>query len=234
MIVGDILMAAYELLNSQQHSNLKLNVDLEKTPHFTPVVASEFFIAAASCPIVFSKDPDTGEFFAGVVLSLKPGEPAIKTLEERGGFNPLSLQCQGFYVSDQSIVIDVDNMCFSHSQGESLFTESQQPADCLRQIQSSLGKLHAGLDVTKKLIHALDKEKLIEPIDMALQFDDGERITLKGLYTVSLDALAELDDNSIQHLHRSGYLGLAYVVAASLKQFNVLGQLCNRLSKEST
>jgi SapC len=221
-------MPRFELLSPKQHSGLKLNSANEKVPHFTPVVTSEFFMAAASCPIMLTKEVETGNFYAGVVLSLKPGESPLKTLEERGGYNPLSLQCNGFYISDDHIVIDRDNPRFSESEGSLLFTESLQPADNLRQIQSALGKYHAGISATQIFIEALSALKLIEPIEMTLGFDNGERLTLQGLYTVSLDNLRDMDDDATLGLYRAGHLELAHILAASRQQFNVLAHLRNR------
>jgi SapC len=221
-------MPRFELLSPQQHAGLKLSSENGKVPHFTPVVTSEFFMAAASCPIMLTKEVETGNFYAGVVLSLKPGEPPLKTIEERGGFNPLSLQCNGFYISDDHIVIDRDNPRFSESEGSLLFTESLQPADNLRQIQSALGKYHAGISATQTFIQALSALKLIEPIEMSLGFDNGERLTLQGLYTVSLDNLRDMDDAATLSLYRAGHLELAHILAASRQQFNVLAHLRNR------
>ena len=43
--------------------------------------------------------------------------------------------------------------------------------------------------VTRDFIRELLALKLIEPIDISLAFDDGQKIQLDGLYTVSRDAL---------------------------------------------
>ncbi len=220
-------MPQYELLDPQKHAHLRLRAG-ERKPHFARIVLSEFTLAAASCPIMLTKDPETGDFLAIAVLSLKPGETPLKSTEERGGFNPLSWQCHGFYTSDDRIVIDRDNPRFSETEGEPLFTGSLQPDDCLRQVQIGLGRLHAGDDATRAFIASLTELNLIEPVDVSLKFDDGEHLTLKGLYSVSLDALREIEDAVAIHLFRAGYLELAHVMAASLKQLGVLAYLRNQ------
>lgn len=221
-------MPRFEMLSPKQHAQLRLRSNDNNWPHFTPVVTSEFFMAAASGPIMLTKEAETGNFYVGAVLSLKPGEAPLKSPEERGGFNPLSLQCNGFYISDQNIVIDRENVRFSDSEGDLLFTESSQPADSLRHIQTALGKYHAGIEATKTFINALTNHKLIEPIEMTLNFQNGERLTLQGLYTISLDGLRELDDSAVLGLHKAGHLELAYILAASRQQFNVLAQIRNK------
>jgi hypothetical protein len=63
---------------------------------------------------------------------------------------------------------------------------------------------------------------------VSLSFDDGERLRLEGLYTVSRDALRELDDVHVLRLFRSGHLQLAYTIAGSINQLAVLAHLRNR------
>lgn len=221
-------MPRYEMLDPKKHGQLRLRSMSGSEPHFARIVLGEFAMAATSCPIMLTKDPQTGDFFTVAVLGLKPGEGALKGIAERGGFIPLALQCQGFFTSDEHIVIDLDNPRFSETEGEALFTESLQPNDGLRQIQIGLGKLQAGDEATGAFIKSLMERNLIESIDMSLKFDDGEHLTLKGLYTVSLDALNEIEDAAAVQLFRAGYLQSAYLMAASLQQFNVLAQLRNQ------
>ncbi|GGY84353.1 hypothetical protein GCM10011613_31600 [Cellvibrio zantedeschiae] len=228
-------MARFELLSADQHQDLRLIAQGE-TPHFTSVITSEFFEAANSLPIMLTKNSETGEFFAVVILSMKSGEPPIKNLAQRGGFVPLSLQCQGFYISDQQIAIDRDNPRFSSTEGEALFTASRQPAECLRKVQHTLGKLHIGQEQNQAFIKAMTENQLIEPVDLDFSFEKGERISLKGLYSISLDSLHQLDDAKVIEFFRSGYMQLAYLVAGSLKQFNSLAHMRNQalLSKTET
>jgi hypothetical protein len=62
-------------------------------------------------------------------------------------------------------------------------------------------------------------------IEISLKFENGERLTLQGLYTVSLDRLRDLDDVAALQLFRAGHLQLAYTMAASLKHIPRLAQL---------
>lgn len=221
-------MPRYELLDPRKHGQLRLRSLGGSEPHFARIVPGEFAMAAASSPIMLTKDPETGAFLIIAVLSLKPGESPLKGIKERGGFTPLALQCYGFYTSDEHIVIDRDNPRFSETEGEPLFTETLQPNDCLRQIQIGLGRLRTGDEATAVFVQSLTELNLIEPVDMSLKFDDGEHLTLKGLYTVSLDALREIDDAVAVHLFRTGHLELVYLMAGSFKQFEVLAHLRNQ------
>jgi hypothetical protein len=222
------VMASHELLNPQDHGRLRLLPRKHWEPHFIEIVPAEFVAASIACPILFSKDPATGAFYAGAVLGLKPGEGALKSIEERGGFEPLNLQRDGFFISGERIAIDRSNPKFSELEGEPLFDEAQQPSTSLRQVQRVLGQLHDGVKQTAALVRDLMNLKLLEPIDVSLSFDDGERLKLEGLYTVSRDSLRELEDVHVLRLFRSGHLQLAYTIAGSLNQLAVLAHLRNR------
>jgi len=68
---------------------------------------------------------------------------------------------------------------------------------------------------------------LVEPVDVDLSFDDGRTLSLAGLYTVSLDALGDLDDAAVLGLFRRGYLQLIYAMNGSLRQVSRLAKLRN-------
>ncbi len=145
------------------------------------IVAGEFAAAAASCPVLFTKEAVTGTFFAGAMFAFKPGEAFLHEEGDRGGFTPLSLQRDGFFIAGEHIAIDRNSSRFSETEGEPLFDGTNQPGIGLRRIQRTLGQLKAGLDVTDRFIRALAELKLIEPIDISLNFDTGgERLTLQG------------------------------------------------------
>jgi len=226
-------MSKLEQLNPQDHGHLRLRPRSEPEPHFVQVVPVEFASAAACCPILFSKSASSGAFYAGVMLGLKPGEPALKSADDRGGFEPLNLQRDGFFVSGEHIVIDRSNPRFSESEGEPLFDEAQQPSVALRRIQRVLRQVHDGTAQSDVFIRELVRLKLVEPIDISLSFDDGERLTLEGLYTVSRDALRDLGDADVLRLFRSGHLQLALTMAGSLNQLAILSQLRNRRPNKS-
>jgi hypothetical protein len=217
-----------ELLSPQTHARLRIRPAGADTPHFVQVLVSEFAAAAACCPILFTKEAATGGFYAGAMFGFKAGENLLGSADDRGGFHPLMLQREGFFMAERHIAIDRDHGRFSELDGEPLFDEGQGPGNSLRAIQRALGEIHAGLEPTKRFIEALVELKLIEPIDISLKFEDGERLTLQGLYTVSLDQLRDLDDAAVLRLFRAGHLQLAYITASSLKQIPRLVRLRER------
>jgi len=57
-------MSSRERLNPRDHGHLRLRPRSGPEPHFVQIVPAEFAPAAACCPIMFSKDPTSGAFYA--------------------------------------------------------------------------------------------------------------------------------------------------------------------------
>jgi hypothetical protein len=228
-------MGKLEILNSEQHRGLRLRPPARSTSHFVQIVASEFTAAAACCPILLAKSPETGAFYAGAMFGFKPGENLLA--EDPGAsraFRPLDIERQAFFTSGENIAVDLEHPRISETEGEPLFDEDGEPTDVLRRIQRALGLLVSGNEETHSFIQTLVGLRLVEPIDISLRFDDDEKLHLEGLYTVSLDSIAELDDSTALSLFRKGYLNLAYTIAGSLRQIPVLANRRNDRLAEGT
>jgi len=220
-------MPRIEILNSGDHRALKLESPKVGARHFIQIVAAEFAAAAAHCPVIFSKNAEDGRFYAGAMLGFKAGENLLDEGDARAaGFCPLDAIREGFFISNDEVAIDLDNPRFA--SGEPMFESDGTPGERLRQVQRGLGQFKRGLEETDAFIAALMALKLIEPIDITLAFDDGERINLAGVYTVSLDALHDLGDTDALALFRKGWLQLAYTMIGSLKQVGALAARRNR------
>lgn len=217
-----------ELLNAERHLGLhQADVPVDGV-HFVQIAMAEFAAAAAICPIFLTKNPETGRFYAGAMFGFEPGENLLRhDSAGRRTFLPLDLERQGYFLAPDGVAIDPSHPRFSTGRGAPLFERDGAPSQALRRIQHVLGQLNAGVPATDAFIESLVALKLVEPIDVDLSFDDGRSLSLAGLYTVSLDALGELDDAAVLDLFRRGYLQLVYAMAGSLKQVSVLANLRN-------
>jgi hypothetical protein len=221
-------MGSLDILNSEAHGHLRLRSVELQVPHFVQIVVSEFPAAATCCPIVLAKNPDTGQFFAAAMFGFRPGENFLSGEPgAEAAFRPLDVQRQGFFVAGEEIAIDPESPRLSDAEGEPLFDADGEPTQLMRQIQRALGLLVRGVEETDAFIRTLLELRIVEPIDISLSFDDGETLHLDGLYTVSLDSIAELDDSTALSLFRKGYLQIAYTMAASLHQIRVLASRRN-------
>ena len=228
---GGVGMEQWERLDAAQHAGLRLMRSGDSTRHFVQVVTSEFAIAARDYPILFTKHPETGAFYAGVVMGLKPGENLyVDGADIVPGYRPADLERQGFFMLDDEVVIDRTHPVFAdgaaHDEGEAVF-DSGQPAAALRRVLRALGDLKSGLPASEAFIARLLAARLLEPIDIALDFDDGERLVLEGLYTISLDALHGLPDDAALAMFRNGDLRTAYAQIGSVQHIRTLARRRN-------
>ena len=219
-------------LNKESHRTLK--VDARASPaygdnlRFTHVIANEFPQLVVHYPILFSKDANTGEFYCGAMLGFDEGENLF--LEEWSDlqfYRPLGLQRVPFYARGPELAIDLDHPRVGVADGKPLFTEYGQPTRYLQSIIWAFQDLKPGIEVTKHFIARLLELKLIEPIEIEAEFDDGRIINCEGLYTVNQDTLSRLPDEAVVELFRRGYMRLIHYMIASLKQFPVLARKKN-------
>ena len=221
-------MEQLETLNTEAHKTLRMHAAAGEHPPFVMIVLNEFPAAAAVCPIFFAKDPSTGQFYAGAMFGFRPGELLVEGAGEGDApFRPLDLVRQGFFVADENIAIDPTHPRFGENGPIALFEEDGQPSEAIRRVQWALGQLKAGMDATRDFVRELLTLKLIEPVDISLGFDDGQRLQLEGLYTVSRDAMNDLGDATITRLFRNGYLQAALSMTFSLNQVAVLARRRN-------
>ncbi|WCM25131.1 SapC family protein [Sphingomonas sp. QA11] len=218
-----------EILNNETHRNLRMRPDPSgPSPHFVTITTEEFHIAAITCPIFFAKDSGTGEFYAAALFGFQPGELLVD--QDRSGkpvFQPLDFRRQGFFIADDGIAIDSAHARFDLVATDPLFEEDGNPSEALRRIQRVVGQLATGMQATRAFIAELLRLNLIEPIDISLKFDDGEELTLNGLYTISRDNLRDIHDNDTIALFRSGYLQAAWTMSLSVNQVATLARRRN-------
>jgi hypothetical protein len=219
-------MAVLDLLSPERHADLPVRRPTAAGRHFVQVVPSEFGRVAARAPILLTKYAETGQFYPGAIFGFVEGENLL--VDDAGvleGHMPVDLERQGFFIAEENIAIDPDHPRFKG--GEIPLFEDGQPSDALRRVQRALGLLKAGLDTTEPFIATMLETGLVEPIDISLSFDDGEKIALTGLYTISRDALSELDDAAVLRLFRAGHLQLAQTMIDSLDQIPLLARRRN-------
>jgi hypothetical protein len=217
-----------ELLNAEAHRSLKMHPIGGTHPPFVMITIDEFPAAAAVCPLFFAKDRETGEFYAGAMFGFEAGELLVEDAEKRDAlFRPFYMQRQGFLISDENIAVDLNDARFGEGASIALFEEDGETTEAMRRVQWALGQLNRGVETTRKFIAELLALKLIEPVDISLAFDDGKKLQLDGLYTVSRDALLELEDAQVVDLFRKGYLQSAYNMTFSLNQVAVLARRRN-------
>jgi len=219
-------MPAWEMLNDEAHAGLRVSRSIDGARHFAQIVADEFLPAAPHFPILFTKHPETGAFYAGVVMGLEPGRNLLTMNDSLPDYRPADLERQGFFINDGQLVIDREHPAFAGGEGQRLFDEDGA-APALRRVQQALHRLQTGIPETDAIIGRFLAHGLLEPIDVTMNFDDGQQLRLDGLYTISLDALHALPDAAALDLFRRGDLQLAYAQTGSVRHLRTLGRIHN-------
>ncbi len=215
-----------EILNSEVHRNLAMHPLAGAHPHMVQISLPEVEAAASCCPVLLAKSPETGRFAIVALFGFAPDEVLVEGAGTgNAAFLPLDLQRQGFFASDDNIAVDLAHPRFAPGGTIPLFDAMGGPTDEMRLVQRAIGTLMGNAARTEKFIADIVEARLVEPVDISLKFDDAQTVALNGLYTVSGDALADLDDNRIIRLFRDGSLSAALAIRASLRQ---IGQLARR------
>jgi len=226
-------------LNKETHRSLRVDARAAAAygdnQRFTHVIVNEFPHLVVHYPILFSKDANTGEFYCGVMLGFDEGENLfLEEWRDLEFYRPLGLQRVPFYAHGSDVAIDLDHPRVGVEGGTALFTEFGEPTRYLQSIIWAFQDLSSGITVTRYFIARLLELKLIEPISIEAEFDDGVTRDCAGLYTVNQEALSALPDQVVVELFRRGYLRLMHLMIASLKQFPVLARKKNGRIRRAT
>ena len=219
-------------LNKETYSTLKVDgrasAAYGDSQRFVQVIVKEFPHLVVHYPILFSKDPQTGQFFCGAMLGFDEGENLfLEDWQQRELYRPLYLQRGPFYANGPELAIDLDDPRVGVEGGKSLFTEQGTPSRYLQSIIWAFQDLKPGTEMTRLFIARLLELKLIEPVDVEVEFDDGTMRRCVGLYTIDQDVLSRLPDSVVVELFRRGYMRLIHYMIASLKQVPVMARKRN-------
>jgi SapC len=226
-------------LNTETHRSLRVDgrasAAYGDNQRFVAVTIKEFPLLVVHYPILFSKDAQTGQFYCGAMLGFDDGENLfLEEWAEREFYRPLNLQRGPFYAHGPDLAIDLDHPRVGAEGGKPLFCEQGEPSPYLKSIIWAFQDLKPGVEMTKMFIARLLELKLIEPVDVEVQFDDGTRRKCMGLYTINQEVLSRLPDEVVVELFRRGYLRLMHLMIASLKQVPVLARKRNSRLLQST
>jgi hypothetical protein len=219
-------MSQLVALDNVAHANLRV------TPRYgaahgdalnqSLIFPTEFPEAQREFPILFLRDPVDG-LQAVALLGLDRDENLfldgdrwtshhIPLLRQRGPFL-IGLLEQG---DTPVIQINLGDPRVGTSDGELLFLPRGGQSRYLEHIGRVLAAIHVGMTEAKPMYDALDALGLIEPIALELKLDDERAYMLRDHEALSAEKLAALGPAELDSLNRAGYLGTAFLIAASL------------------
>lgn len=235
-------MSQYETLNTEQHRDLRIKTgygaDLGDAVTYVMTYPMEFRDIQSCYPILFTKDPNTGGFFAAAVLGLEPEQNLFLQGEKWDAtYVPTLVERQPFLIAKSRegddkppvVSVDLDHPRVSRDEGEALFDSEGKPSDFLQQKIDLLDKLHRGLQHSSGFIDALLQHELLEQITLDLAFNDGSKQTLQGFYCIAEERLYQLKGDALESLNQAGYLQPVFMAVASLSRVRDLIERRNRL-----
>ena len=235
-------MSQYEVLNKEKHRQLRINTGygaaLGDAIMYVTTYPMEFRDIQSCYPILFTKDPNTGGFFAAAVMGFEADQNLF--LQDNGwdaSYIPAAVQRQPFLIATRGegdneppvVSLDLDHPRVSQDEGEVLFDIEGRSTEFLDQKIALLDKLHRGLQHGRGFIDTLLQHELLEQITFDIAFNDGSKKSVQGFYCVAEERLYQLKGNVLESLNQAGYLQPVFMAVASLSRVRDIIERRNRL-----
>jgi hypothetical protein len=221
------------------HKNLKVsaqrNLSHAANQHIVPVNAREFAQAATSFPVVFVKDPESSRVRSVVMLGLEAGENLYYQDEKWNAlYAPQSIGMVPFVLGldpekekTLTTCIDLESPFVGEDKEIALFDEEGNETDFFKNVQESLGRMYESEVASEKFIQEMVDNDLLQELELAINFADGDKKKLVGIFTINEEKVQKLSDDQVLDFHKRGLFVPIYAMLGSLGQINRLIQLRN-------
>ncbi|MEJ2129363.1 MAG: SapC family protein [Woeseiaceae bacterium] len=235
-------MSQYETLNTEKHRQLHVKTGysaaLGDAVMYAMTYPLEFRDIQNCYPILFTKDSNTGGFFPAAVLGFEANQNLfLKDDSWDAPYVPALVQRQPFLIATGGeddnkppvVSLDLEHPRVSQDEGEALFDSDGQPSEFLNKKIALLDKLHRGLQHSVGFIDTLLQHELLEQITLDIVFNNGEKKSLQGFYSIAEERLYHLKGDVLESLNQAGYLQPVFMAVASLSRMRDLIDRRNRL-----
>lgn len=235
-------MSRYEVLDREKHRQLRIKTgygaDLGDAVMYVMTYPMEFRDIQGCYPILFTKDPNTGGFFAAAVLGFEPDQNLFLQDDRWDAtYVPAVVQRQPFLIATGGegdkgspvVSLDLEHPRVSEDEGEALFDSEGGSTGFLDQKIALLDKLHRGLQHGSGFIDTLLQHELLEQITLDFTFNDGGKKTVQGFYSIAEERLYRLTGDVLESLNQAGYLQPIFMAVASLSRIRDIIERRNRL-----
>jgi hypothetical protein len=224
---------SYIPLDKDKHKDIKIKLDFSfahaKDTHLAAATLREFAQVASCMPIVLVKDPKSDNYHTVAMLGTEQGVNLfIHDDKWQAHCVPLNVQRYPFDVrpdGDKLGVFFDENSDTVGTEGEALFTPEGEASPYLQNRNQLLSDLANSEMATQKFIKTIVELDLLDPIQLGVQYTDGQQRNITGMHSISEKRLHALPEDKILELHKEGYLGALYALLMSLGQLNRLVQL---------
>jgi hypothetical protein len=235
-------MNQYEVLNKDKHRQLRVKTGygaaLGDAVMHVMTYPMEFRDIQSCYPILFTKDSNTGGFYAAAVLGFEADQNLfLQDNSWDASYIPALVQRQPFLIAtggeddnaDPKVSLDLDHPRVSQDEGEALFDTEGNATEFLDQKIALLDKLHRGLQHGRGFIDTLLRHELLEQITLDIAFNDGSKQSLQGFYCIAEERLYQLQGDVLESLNQAGYLQPVFMAVASLSRMRDIIERRNRL-----
>ena len=232
-------LQAHEVLNYKDHLNLKVidgyRGELSLSANSIMVFPTEFRDVQAYYPILFRKNPETGEFYACALTGFEPNENLFVS-EEFGwqcDYLPLMARREPFFIGfkeDESapqgksmiVTLDSNSARLSEDDGEDLFNIDGSPSLFLNDKMAILERIHQGNEFAEGFNQALVENQLLEPATIEITLGENATSQLLGFYVLNEEKLIALPGEVLNSFSMNGYLLPMFMLVASQGQMRKL------------
>lgn len=197
----------------------------------TRVFPGEFEALAREYPILFRQEAG-GAYYAVALLGLDRDENLfLQGGEWRARYVPAAHRRGPFSIGLQTHRSDSRtdpkiNVDLSHARiqeaGDPVFLRHGGAAPALVEASQALSVVYDGLEREAAMFQAFEAAGVIEAVAVDVTVGAGQRYDIDGVHAVSRDRLADMDDQALTALHRSGWLAQAFQAAFSLGNLDQL------------
>ncbi len=235
-------MSQYEVLNREKHRQLRIKTGhsaaLGDAVMYVMTYPMEFRDIQSCYPILFTKDSNTGGFFAAAVMGFEADQNLF--LQDNGWdapYIPAMVQRQPFLIATGGegdnatpvVSLDLDHPRVSQDEGEALFDLEGGATEFLSQKIALLDKLHHGLQHSSGFIDTLLQHELLEQITLDIAFNDGIKKSVQRYYSIAEERLYQLKGDVLESLNQAGYLQPVFMAVASMSRMRDIIERRNRL-----
>jgi len=235
-------MSQYEVLDPEKHRDLRIKTGysaaLGDAARYVMTYPMEFRDIQSCYPILFTKDSNTGGFFAAAVMGFEADQNLF--LQDNGWdapYIPIMVRRQPFLLAtrDQAdsaapvVSLDLDHPRVSQGEGEALFDSDGGATEFLNQKIALLDKLHRGLQHGRGFIDTLLQHELLEKVTLDIAFNDGSKKSVQGFYCIAEERLYQLKGDILESLNQAGYLQPVFMAVASMSRVRDIIERRNRL-----
>ena len=235
-------MSQYEVLNKEKHRQLRIKTGygaaLGDAVMYAMTYPIEFRDIQSCYPILFTKDSNTGGFFAAAVMGFEADQNLF--LQDNGwdaSYVPATIQRQPFLIATGGegdtatpvVSLDLDHPRVNQDDGEALFDVEGNSTEFLNQKIALLDNLHRGLQHSNGFIDALLQHELLEQITLDVAFNDGSKKSIQGFYSIAEERLYQLKGDVLESMNQAGYLQPVFMAIASMSRIRDIIERRNRL-----